>query len=507
VVVSLRDACKFKEVIDKYNSRQILLYGDPDVDGLMSLLLMCQFCDMLGLSYYCHVNDARQHGFALDPEEVRGMLVIAADFSIPRSMVSKLVCEYDVVLLSTDHHAIKGEFINIEDRGFVWNNQYYFEPDEDRYLSGAGVFYELVCSLYPDFVNRDREAIVGITLLSDVRSIENPKARRYLKRTYTMDTTQGYGKYLCEQILDADYGFGVPKVDRNFIDFSLSPTINAMLRANKTAEAVDFVLGNGLKVHIRDRQKSLLRMMEEKADEAFMENMAVIIVNQSDFDCDITSYIGLLCSSFKDKHKNISTLGMVVKNGVVQRASFRGRFDDSVPYLLMFQKLGISADGHPNAFGIKDFYPDADLWVALDSNIGKLEEGYQLSCKIIETANLSAVMRQKGNTLAKENCFVRDIYRTYLRYTGSNIQVIRKSYQMEEITREAFDSGVKADVVSNGVPYRYLRSKDGKPLHKYIEYMVDGYKVKSFGVCIEDGLILPILEKGYTCLYVRDMIC
>lgn len=500
------NAEKFKVVLEQYKTRPILLYGDPDVDGIMCLLLMCQFCDMLGLSYSYYINDSRQHGFTLDFKSVEGMLVIAADFAISVADVESLVRDYDVVLLSTDHHAIKStSFVNVDNKGFIWNNQYCFEPEEDRYLSGAGVFYELVSSVYPEFKNRDREAIVGITLLSDVRDIENQRARTYLRRTYSMDTTQGYGNYLVTSLLESDFGFGLPKVDRNFVDFTLSPTINAMLRAGKTDEAVEFVLGNGLKVHSREHQKSLLREMELHMHEAKMKNLAVVTVSQNEFQVDITGYIGLLCSSYKDKHKNISTLGMVVKDGVVVRASFRGRFD--CPYLTLFQQMGIEADGHPPAFGIKNFYPDTDMWLTLDTMIGRLEEGKALSCNIIETASLSAVMRQKGSKLAKENCFVRDIHRTYIKYTGDNIIKIRETYHMQEISPVAVNCGEKPDVVENGKSYKYVRGKDGKPKVKYLEYVVDGYKIKSFGATLENGLILPILEKGYTCLYLRDMIC
>ena len=502
----MQNAEKFKVVLEQYKSRPVLLYGDPDVDGIICLLLMCQFCDMLGISYSYYINDSRQHGFTLDFKSVEGMLVLAADFSISVADIKSLVREHDVVLLSTDHHNIKAtSFVNIDDKGFIWNNQYCFEPEEDRYLSGAGVFYELVCSVYPEFKNRDREALVGITLLSDVRDIENKKARSYLRKTYSMDTTQGYGNYLVTSLVDSDFGFGMPKVDRNFIDFTLSPTINAMLRAGKTDEAVEFVLGNGLKVYSRETQKSLMREMELRMHEARMTNMAVLTVSQNEFKVDITGYIGLLCSSYKDKHKNISTLGMVVKDGVVVRASFRGRYD--CPYLLLFQNLGIDADGHPPAFGIKNFYPDKDTWLTLDSMIGKLEEGQSLSCNIIETASLSAVMRQKGNQIAKENCYVRDIHRTYLKYTGDNIVTVRETFHMEELSQEALASGIKPDVVSRGISYRYVRDKNGDPKRKYAEYVVEGFKIKSFGATIQEGLILPILEKGYTSLVCVNMIC
>ena len=74
---------KFKEIFDEYkDKRKILFYGDPDVDGLMSLLLMCQWGDMMGLSYTYYVNDDRYHGFTIDPKKLDGYLVIAADFTI-----------------------------------------------------------------------------------------------------------------------------------------------------------------------------------------------------------------------------------------------------------------------------------------------------------------------------------------------------------------------------------------------------------------------------------------
>ena len=49
-------------------------------------------------------------------------------------------------------------------------------------------------------------------------------------------------------------------------------------------------------------------------------------------------------------------------------------------------------------------------------------------------------------------------------------------------------------------------ANDPKDENKYLEYLVDGRKVKSFGVPIEEGLILPIVEKGYINLYIRGNV-
>lgn len=476
----------------------------------MSLLLMCQFVSMFGLKYSWYVNSDREHGWLINPNKVKGYLVIAADFTISLNELNELVVN-DVVVLSTDHHETGKEFqesIGSTSEGIVINNQYEFEPDEDRYLSGAGVFYELICEIYPEFASKEREAIVGITLLSDIRQIENKKARKYLRTTYSISTDNQYVKYLIDNTLDYDFGFGTPKLDRNFIDYTLSPFINALLRFDKTSEAVRFILGYGLEIHsMRDAQKDLLAIMADKAQISKYPNITYIVINALDYfntGVHITSFLGYLCNDYKNKNGGTSVLGMVVENGKVIRASFRGRYDD-IHYRSSFRQLGINARGHAGAFGIKDFQPDAETWMQLSDLVGDLENDHISTYKVIETSNLAGTLLQKGSVIAEENCYVRDMYRTYIRYKGSHIKEVKHTYKMEEFSDEDYIMGRKADCEDRNGKYKYIRDDNGVPVSKYIEYTVDGRRVKSFGVELtEKVLILPILEKGYVQLYVRN---
>lgn len=507
----MKGSDRFLEILEKYQTRPILLHGDPDVDGLISLLLMCQFCDMLGLKYSYFVNDDRYHGFTIEHSAIKGYLVIAADFTITEAEAQALV-DNDICLLSTDHHECQSRFIDVSSdtaEGVVINNQYPFEPEENRYQSGAGVFYELACELFPEFSSRERDALVGVTLLSDMRPIENERARKYLKRTYSSDPEVGYVNYLISSCLDNDFGFGVPKFDRNFIDYTLSPTVNALLRANHTSAAVDFILGRGLKHRdAKGFQKTLLKVMHAEVEVMELANYTILRLDSYKFEkygVKIAGYIGLLCNDYKDKHGNVSTLGIVIDNGYIVRASFRGKYDD-IHYLSGFRNLGIHADGHPTAFGIRDFFPNAQMWQDIDDLVGDLEVHHQTTVKIVNATNLAVLMAKSGMTMAMENGYVRDMYRSYIKYTGKNIKIVRQTYQTEEISVGDEHAGVVPDVVKGGVGYRYLRDANGQLITKYIEYMVDGRKVKSFGVSVEDGLILPILEKGYINLYVRSPI-
>ena len=511
----MRGAEQFKQLFEKHRNRPILLYGDPDCDGLFSLYLMCQFCEMMGIKHYdYYVNEHRFHGFTLPVDKLKGKLVIAADFHIETNVLEDLV-NHDVVVLSTDHHDIKGEYVDISNdmydtEGIIINKQYYFEPEEDRYLSGAGVFYELICSLWPQFKNKVFEAIVGVSLLTDVRATENDKAKEYLRKTFNIDPETQYIDYLIKNTITGDFTFGRPKLDRNFVDYTLSPTINALLRYNKTSEAVEFILGRGLKNgnKYRQSQSDLMTVMANRVRLNSLSSINILAIIDIDFadypDVELSDFIGLLCSNYKDKYGGKSVLGFTVANGKVTRASFRGKFDD-VPYLSSIRQLIPHSDGHQTAFGIKNFEPTPDLWVQLDDLISDLESNHVKTVNIVETGNLAALLNERGLKIADENCYVRDCFRTYIKYTGTNIQITKTSYKTIDFTYQDKLNGLTPDGKSNGKEYKYLLDDNGKRIPKYIEYMVDGRSMKSFGEPLEECVILPILEKGRIQLYVKPM--
>lgn len=476
------------------------------------MLLACQLLDSWNYKYSYFVNSKRHHGFTIQPSALSGYFVIAVDFDIPADIMQGLV-DNDVAVLSLDHHKIQDEFLhctssNNDAEGIVINNQYPFESKEDEYLSGAGVVYEAFKTCYPEFASKDREAIVGITLLSDARPIENDKARKYLKTTYSSDPQTGYIGYLVNSVLDSDYGFGVPRMDRNFIDYVFSPRVNALLRFGRETEAIDFILGRGISSsNPRSLQHDLLLSMKNRASILELQNITIVGVNALDFqdfpDVDITSFIGLLCSDLKGTGRSV--LGFVFENGKVTRASFRGRYDD-IHYLAGFRNLGINAQGHPPAFGIIDFEPNTQTWYELDDLIGDLDSYHEITAKIYEVSNLGMFMTQRGMSIASDNCYVRDMYRTYIDYKGTNIQEIKHTYRSEPFSPDDYTLGREADFTSKNESFKYILDAKGKKITKYIEYVIDGKKVKSFGVDVREGLILPILEKGYIQLYVRERL-
>lgn len=499
----LRGANQARDIIARgiEENREVMLIGDPDVDGIFSLKLMCDLFDSWGVSYKYHINSNRRHGFTLNPESLRNHLVVMADFSISRACMETLI-QYGCLVVVLDHHEIKDDFISYEN-GVVINNQYDFEPEEDRYLSGAGVVYETFTGLYPDYKSRQRQAIVGITLLSDVRQIENKKARAYLSKTFS--STDDYIMYLVDAVQDKNYGFGSPRMDRSFVDFCFSPMVNAMLRFNKTQAAINLIFGNGLPlgVNYHEKQKNLVKEMNKVVKVLRMSSLTVLAINTQDFVEDITSFIGLLCSRYKNEGK--SAIIFAYDGNIIKRASFRGKYDD-IDYNREFNKIGIHAEGHAGAFGIQQFTPSKDIWEQLNTLCETLEAHHGATYKVIETTTLATMLNSSGimQKIATDNCYVRDMYRTFIKYKGTRVKVNKHTYRYTMFSDEDYLDMRPADGKIDGESYYYDRDSEGNKITKYLEYQVDGKPVKSFGTLLEDGYIMPMMEKGYVQLYVTD---
>lgn len=516
----LTGADKFKTLFEKYikEGRPVLLYGDPDVDGLYSLFLMAKFVEMMGVKDYTHfVNEKRKHDWEIPAERLNGYLVISADFTVPKDVLRELT-DNNVVVLASDHHEINDadEFIGITSEktgaeAIFITNQYSFEPDDKRFLSGAGVFYELVCAVYPQFECHLYKALVGITLLSDIRDTNNDYAKDYLKATYTLSTTEPYAKYLLNTLKNSSYNtFGRPTITRGFIEYNLNPVVNALLRFDRLDEAIEFILGRGLDggKSRHQAQKDLIASVLGKNLDTDYGRLLLLPIQDSEFRAefpfaDPTNFIGVIANSLKDK-KNESVLGIVVRDGKVVRASFRGLYS-KLGYRDSFNRNveHMTASGHRAAFGVSlddELYESEQAWESfLSSLVDTIEdieteyESKNSEFKIIELNRMFVGNTQEMlRNIAMENIYLNDEYRTYIRYTGKSYVEVKKTYKTRPLTEDEKEKGFKPDIIADNLVY--IKDSFGNKIPKYIEYLVEGRTIKSLnGISIESGLIQPFM--------------
>ena len=474
----------------------VLVHFDPDIDGEIAGILACKFLVKHGKKFQWYLNNNRAHGFGLPLEKVTGRDIIAVDFLITPTQIMELT-DAGCNIVSIDHHVNVDYFVDIESdygsRGIIVNNQYPFEEDDGRYLSGAGVVFELFCSIDPEFDTVDNRALVGLTLLSDVRDIENPYARYYLSDLYN-HKMKGYIGYLIKNTLgEKDYGFGVPRMDRNYVDYTFSPAINACLRFNQGTMVTEFLLGSGvidlgyhrLQKKLVDDITGVLKIRKfSKLTVCFFyerditEGTSVIYYEDGKVvDKEVlSSFVGLVASKMLDGTRSCICY-MIAKNkdgkSYVKRASFRGNIN-GLDYQKVLNNIGdvgkgIVGVGHHSAFGIKHLNPSKGLFSELNNAFEELEKNSNYKKKIIPVENLSFFVSRNGKAIGEENMYMLSQNKTYVKYMGTNIQK------------------------KNG----YTSAQ---------EYIVDGISVMCFdsNVNFDNGLILPMQERGNLRLYLEE---
>lgn len=451
---------------------EIIVHFDPDVDGVISGLLVCKFLHTKGKKYKWYINSHRSHDWGIETEKVSGKDVIAVDFLISSEKVIEL-CDAGINLISMDHHENSKELIEYESdygtRGIVINNQYPFEDEDCRYLSGAGVVFETLVSWDSNFDTEENRALVGITLLSDIREIENPLAEGYLYRLYSAGY-KGYLKYLIDSTLgDRDYGFGLPRFDRSYVDYKFSPAVNAALRFNKQDEVVNFMLGRGvLNLCYREWQKDLVADIKNSIRVVDFTHIKVCYFNEEGFSESekdvLSSFVGLTASAYLDGEKSV--ICYLVSGNSIKRASFRGRIN-GLGYNENLSGL-FECRGHGSAFGIIGMKPSRGLFEKVDRICGDLEENSGYERKIVRVVNMSFFVNGKAFEIAEDNMYKLSQNQAKINYVGHGIKVKRKGAN-------------------------------------YTEYELDGIPVMHFGLPMDDyedlPLISPTLERGIVKFY------
>ncbi|MBZ5594871.1 MAG: single-stranded-DNA-specific exonuclease RecJ [Acidobacteriia bacterium] len=132
------------------NREQILIYGDYDVDGTTSVVILKRAIEMAGGAADFHVPDRLRDGYGMRPEVVetaagRGVsLIISVDTGIRAAEVVRRARELSIDVIITDHHLPEAE---LPPALAVLNPN---RPDCDypeKNLCGVGVAFKLVQAL------------------------------------------------------------------------------------------------------------------------------------------------------------------------------------------------------------------------------------------------------------------------------------------------------------------------------------------------------------------------
>src|SRR5450432_358190 len=131
---------------------KILIYGDYDVDGTMSVVLLTKAIELAGGVAGYHVPHRLKDGYGMRPEVMEAAaeqgvhLIVSVDTGIRAGEVVRRANELGIDVIVTDHHLPDSE---LPPALAVLNPNRPGCPYPDKNLCGAGVAFKVIQALLP----------------------------------------------------------------------------------------------------------------------------------------------------------------------------------------------------------------------------------------------------------------------------------------------------------------------------------------------------------------------
>lgn len=465
-----------KDVYNKAMSKgvsKIVLKGDPDVDGYLALYVAMQLFQGIRGNYQIVMNDNRLHGMMLN-EKYKDTLFINLDSGITEDELVELVEDGNYVI-SLDHHELEykdggyGYLIKHESTngcsGVIINNQYEESPNEYKFWSGTGVTLQGLCYILDKEPTEELIACHGISLLSDIREIESLEARELLEFTYNVELGKCRMLFNLVRLVllgeDERYKEIPEKLDRNFVDYKLSPYINAAFQLNKGNYLIKLLVSGKVPYFLDAKafRRRIFEVLEERVKVLQLKNITVLMLDDlseidlSDvdkkkikFDYVLTNFIGVFANKYLNKGK---TVMIVAKNGNEwARGSVRG-FYSNVDYKTVFKEIGFLAEGHLGAFGLLGITKQGLDFKELDRRVGEIEQQGKVKPPIVVMNNLLEEL-DEIKKIAYENQFKLSKNYTKILYTGISQKYVRgnekyREYEVDGLSVMTFSPEIPLD--------------------------------------------------------------
>jgi len=243
-----------KEAVDRVKQaisqrEKVIIFGDYDVDGVLSVVLLTQALESLGAEVDYFIPDRLKYGYGIKEEFIEivrqrnAQLVISVDCGIKAILFAKRAKEEGIDMIVTDHH-LPGD--SLPDVKAILNPVLLDSGYPDNKLAGIGVVFKLIQALFKDEEQSACEApfmnLVSIGTVADVAELRGEN-RLFVK--YGLEAMDEVSNIGLSSLLDV-CGLKGRKVSVGGVGFRIGPRINAAGRLGKTDLAVRLFLTDSL---------------------------------------------------------------------------------------------------------------------------------------------------------------------------------------------------------------------------------------------------------------------
>jgi len=348
---------------------KILIYGDYDVDGTSSVVLLTKAIELAGGAADYHVPHRLKDGYGMRAEVVEAAaeqgvkLIVSVDTGIRAGEVVRCSNELGIDVIVTDHHLPETE---LPPAAAVLNPNRPDCPYPEKNLCGAGVAFKLAHALvsaqgWPaDKVRRLCESLLKIAAIATVADVVPLTGENRIIVKHGLDGLRSVKNPGLRALLDvAGFKHGTAPSSRQ-VGFQIAPRINAAGRMDTAQAVIEMFLTNDparardLAQQLHDqnaeRQQVELEIREICESMEIEASAATLVYYAENWHRGV---LGIVASRLVERlNRPVFVLGRNAEDGLAQGS---GR---SIPAFHLLEALESMADlfikfgGHKHAAGL-----------------------------------------------------------------------------------------------------------------------------------------------------------
>jgi single-stranded-DNA-specific exonuclease len=370
--LAMRDMAVAIERIARAIARgeRILIYGDYDVDGTTSVVLLTKAFELAGGTPAYHVPHRLKDGYGMRSEVVEAAaeqgvkLIVSVDTGIRAAEVVRRAAELGIDVIVTDHHLPETD---LPPALAVLNPNRGDCPYPEKNLCGAGVAFKLIQALLPSLgwpaekVRRVAESflkLAAIATVADVVPLTGENRILVAHGLRGLDKVRNAG---LRALLDvAGFTEGTAPPNARQVAFQLAPRLNAAGRMDTAKAAVELFL-TGDPVRARELAQQL---QDQNADRRQVEASIRDICEQiavGDGECALVYYaenwhrgvLGIVASRLVERlHRPVFVLGRNADDGLASGSGRSIAAFHLLEALESMSELFVRFGGHAHAAGV-----------------------------------------------------------------------------------------------------------------------------------------------------------